>query len=172
MLACSLFILITAVVVPCLTWAMRIARGGSLQSQYTIQARQSEIRIMRYVQNGKAIAVFTNAVQIMMATNVVASVYYADMDNNASTLSNNVLRYDPDVTETGGETTIVGWVSPIPGEPMFTNLDLSPMAVRMSYHIGEGTNPVYSSRFGSSPGFQGLEVRFSATPRNLQTWYQ
>ncbi|MFH0907249.1 MAG: hypothetical protein V1929_00600 [bacterium] len=172
-LACLLFVIVTAVVVPCMTWGMRLGRGGSLQAQYTMAARQSEIRIARYVQAGRAIEVHTNCVVIMITTNTYtsSSITYVDQDNNAATLSNNVLRFDPDISTTGGESTICSWVSPIPGEPMFTNLNLSPMAVAFSYHIGEGTNASYASMFGSSPGFQGMDVRFSATPRNLQSRY-
>lgn len=172
LLACSLLVVVTAVVIPCLTWAMRIGRGGSQQAQYTLSARQSEIKIARYVQAGKAVAVFSNVVQITMTTNTVSTISYVDLDNNASTLSNNILRYDPNMFTTGGESVICAWVSPNPGEPIFTNVSLSRMAVMFSYHIGEGTNASYAAHFGSSPGFQGMEVRFSATPRNLQSWYE
>jgi hypothetical protein len=124
------------------------------------------------VQAGKAIAVFSNVVQITMTTNTVSTISYEDLDNNATTLSNNVLRYDPNLFTTGGESIICNWVSANPGEPIFTNLNLSRMAVGFSYHIGEGTNASYASFYGSSPGYQGMAVRFSATPRNLQSWYE
>ena len=172
LLACSLLVMVTAIIIPCLSWAMRIGRGGSQQAQYTMSARQSEVKLARYVQAGKAVSVLSNTVQISMTSNTVSVISYMDLDNNSSTLSNNIIRYDPNMFTTGGEMTVCSWVSPNPGEPMFTNLNLSPMAVGFSFHIGEGTNASYASFYGASPGFQGIAVRFSATPRNLQSWYE
>lgn len=171
-LACSLLVMVTAIVIPCLTWAMRIGRSGSQQAQYTIAARQSEIKIARLIQAGKTVGVVSNVVQITTVTNTLATITFADLDNNPTTLSNNVLRFDPNTATTGGEINICSWVSPIPGEPLFTNVSVSRTAVAFSYYIGEGTNASYASHFGSSPGYQGIEVRFSATPRNLQSLYE
>lgn len=171
LIAVVIFGIVTAFVTPCMTVLMRFARGGSQQARFTMEARQSELKLSRFVQTGFKASVFSNRVQITSTTLTVSRISYEDLDGDPSTLSNNVIQFDPNIWEDDDEETICTYVSPIPGEPMFTNLAMAADAIRFRYHIGEATNVKYTSRFSSSPGFQGIEVRFSATPHNLMTWY-
>jgi prepilin-type N-terminal cleavage/methylation domain-containing protein len=173
LIAVMLFGLVTAFVTPGLIWMMRFARGGSQQVEFTQMARRSQLFIARAVSSGKYVSASTNEVQIFVAgSNVIQRVFFADLDNNPSTISNNVLQFDPDASVDDDEYTICNYVCRLPGEALFTNAAASPKSVNFRYHVGEGSNAYYSSVFSSSPGFQGVEVRFSATPRNVQTFYQ
>ena len=172
LIAVMLMGLITAFVTPATVWLMRFSRGGSQQANFTMMARQSELRLTRYVQSALSAGAYSNRIQLQSTTGTVAQISYVDGDADPATLTDNIIQYDPNVWEDNDEFTICTHVCALPGEAMFTNVALSPMAVRFRYHIGEGTNVQYTSMFSSSPGFQGLEVRFSASPRNLLTLYQ
>ena len=54
------------------------------------------------------------------------------------------------------------------------DLTASPESLQTAYlnHVFESTNYLAPTVFGKGMGIRGVEVRFSATPRNLQYWYQ
>ena len=172
LLAVMLFGVVTACVMPFIVWVMRFSRGGSQQAEFTMLARQSETIITRRIEAGRAAEASSNGVDIMYAGSAtVARLEFVDLDANPLTLSNNVIRFDPNTEITGNEQNVCGYVGAMPGEVMFTNLDLSPRAIRFRYYVGEGTNANYAGTYSSSPGYQGLEVRFSAAPRNVGNFY-
>ena len=55
------------------------------------------------------------------------------------------------------------------GSPIFSVVATTPQAIRIGFHVGDDPDGA-EGRNTTGYGYQGLEVRFSATPRNLQLW--
>jgi hypothetical protein len=150
------------------------ARGGSSQARFLNMARNAEVTISRCIQSARGVSVPTSTcIQITFADNHCAQISYVDLDNDPGTVTNNIIRYDPDIWTIGGEKTICDCVRPLDdGSQIFTNIPVSPLAIRIGFHVGDGTNATEALLAGTGRGYQGTEVRFSATPRNSQRWYQ
>jgi type II secretory pathway component PulJ len=82
------------------------AKGGSAQCRYLSEARRAQQQITSYVREGKAIGVVSNRILILLKTDGVAAIEYVDSDSNPSTVTNNTIRYDPDVWLSGDESDI------------------------------------------------------------------
>lgn len=149
------------------------ARGGSSQCRYMALGRQAQQKLTSFVREGKAIGVQTNRVVILQKTDLMAAIEYIDGDNNPSTVADNVIRYDPDVWVRGDEKIVCAFVRPVDGQTnIFSVVPNSPASVRIEFHLGDSTNLLDSSSIASGVGYQGVEIRFSVSPRNLQYWYQ
>lgn len=149
------------------------ARGGSSQCLYMAMGRQAQQKLTSFIREGKAIGVQTNRVVILQKTDRMAAIEYIDGDNNPSTVSNNIIRYDPDVWASGDEQIVCAYVRPVDGQTnIFSVVPNSPASVRIEFHLGDSTNLLDSSSIASGVGYQGVEIRFSVAPRNLQYWYQ
>ena len=147
-------------------------RAGSSQARFVGTARSVQQQVSKYVMSGKAIVVMGDYLYIMTTNNRYASVAFRDLDGNPTTMTNNVIVYDPDIWVGGDEVYLCDYVSRIDGENIFSNLPFSPASVKMTFHIGDYTNAASADYYGTGHGYQGVEVRFSAAPRNLQYWYQ
>jgi len=144
---------------------------GTSQAYFVQLARIAEQRISARVMEGKAVGIEEDRVTIITTNYTVAEIRYWDEDGRPDTVEDNWILYDRNGDWPGGEELICNYVSAIPGEEMFSLVPACPTAVRFCFHVGDGTGQQYNALGGSGPGYQGLEVRFSATPRNLQYWY-
>ncbi|HIE11205.1 MAG TPA: type II secretion system protein [Kiritimatiellae bacterium] len=147
------------------------AAVGTSQAYFVQLARSAEQKISAYIMEGKAVGIEGDYVTIVTTNYTVAAIKYWDQDGDPETVENNWIMYDPNVDWPGGEVLICNYVTAVPGESMFSILPLCPAAVKFCFHIGDGTGAQFNAMGGTGPGFQGLEVRFSAAPRNLQYWY-
>ena len=146
--------------------------AGSSQARFVSTARSVQQQVSKYVMAGKAIVVMGDWLYIMTTNNRYASISYQDQDGDPETMTNNVIVYDPDIWVGGNEIYLCDYVSRIDGENIFSNLPFSPASVKMTFHLGDYTNTASADYYGTGQGYQGIEVRFSAAPRNLQYWYQ
>ena len=175
MLASLVFGLLAVGIMTAYRYIILEARAGSSQARFLGMARIAQERITRYVENGKAVSLLSsNTITIVLANSKLSSIAYVDLDNNPATVSNNVILYTPDIDTTNGVLTLCSFVRPLDdGSWIFTNLPSSPSAIRVGFHVGDGTNAAEAAdTAGTGLGFQGTEVRFSVTSRNLQKWYQ
>ena len=147
-------------------------RAGSSEARFIGEARSIEQQVSKYVMAGKAIVVMGDWLYIMTTNSRYSSISFQDLDGDPTTMTNNVIVYDPDIWVGGDEVYLCDYVSRIDGENIFSNLPFSPAAVKMAFHIGDYTNTASADYYGTGQGYQGIEVRFSASPRNLQYWYQ
>jgi Tfp pilus assembly protein FimT len=171
LLAAALSTFIVAAAFAVFFTAARMTRAGSYQVRFTAMARKSIQRISRHIERGKAVGVSSNGLDIIFVNLTSGRFVYRDEDNNPATVADNKLIFYPNITQTNISETICTHVSPIGVEPMFAVIAASPNAARLSFHVGDGTNKVDAAFSGTGQGYQGVEVRFSATPRNLQRWY-
>ena len=149
------------------------ARGGSAQCRYMDMGRKAQQRLVSVVREGKAIGVQTNRVLILQKTDMLAALEYIDGDNDPSTVADNIIRYDPDIWAWGDEQTICSYVRPVDGQSnIFSIVPNSPASVHIEFHLGDSTNALDTTSVASGAGYQGIEVRFSVAPRNLQYWYR
>ena len=152
------------------------SKAGAAQVRHMANARRIEQVVLRAVQDGKAISVVSNTLYILKpGSSTYSSFSYRDTDGKSSTVTNNFFIYDPDIDVASNEIVVCSDISPIGTQTIFSTRAVSPMAATLTFHLGESTNayvnPAYTL-FGKTMGIRGVEVRFSATPRNLQYWYQ
>ena len=68
-------------------------------------------------------------------------------------------------------STLRDMISPIDGEPMFQIASTSPRTALVSFHVGD-LPPAGGGTLLLGGGYQGVEVRAAATPRNGKGFIQ
>ena len=176
-IASGLFAIVATMTVGAFCGAFRDSKGCCSQINCTATARIAQQRITKYVENGRSAAVVSNGVNIyaISLTNY-CRIAYLDSDNNNNTEANNQLVYYPDGATTNNALVLCCRVSPIQTNDtstIFRIISTTPCSVGLAFHIGDLTNAtdaVAGSYTGQ--GYQGIDVRFTATPRNLLREYQ
>ncbi len=153
------------------SYASRATRAGCYQVQFTSMARLASQKLGRYIEAGKAVGLASNGLDIMTINLKCARIVFDDGDGDISSVADNCLVYDPDISVTGDEKVVCTHVSPIAGEAMFSIIPSSPSTAKLCFHVGDGTDVKDAAFSGTGSGYQGVEVRMSSTPRNLQRWY-
>ena len=176
-IASGLFAIVATMTVGAFCGAFRDSKGCCSQINFTATARIAQQRITKYVENGRSAAVVSNGVNIyaISLTNY-CRIAYVDADSNPNTEANNQLIYYPDGTTINNALVLCSRVSPIRTNDVstiFRIISTTPSSVGVAFHVGDLTNAtdaVAGSYTGQ--GYQGLDVRFTATPRNLLREYQ
>ena len=94
-------------------------------------------------------------------------IRFIDEDSDPTTLGDNVLQVDPDISVASNETVLCDFVSAIPGEEMFQIVPSSPRSALVVFHVGERP-PNGAPQLLAGQGYQGIEIRCAATPRNAK----
>lgn len=172
--AAALFGLVAAIALPAYVGAFRESKSCGSQVVFTADARIAQQRITKYVALGRSAVVISNGVNIY-AMNMInyARIEYVDIDNNVASEGNNVLAYYPDGNTKLNRVILCTRVSDIPNTTMFSIINSTPCSVGFAFHVGDTTNS-FNAAAGSSSGFgyQGVDMRFTATPRNLLRQYE
>ena len=151
--------------------SVRQTLAGSSQLRFLGQARKAEQRITRYVQGNDYFEISdTNTVHLFAPGHRMSLLQFVDGDGDLTTVEDNRLVYTP---VDGEAITVCQAVTPLSdGTPIFRALSQSPLAIEVSFHVGDRMGPNQTENvFGTGPGYQGVEVRFAVTPRNKQKWY-
>jgi len=148
------------------------AQEGSFHISVMAKARAAEQQIVKYIQLGRAVSADTDRMILLDRELVEGHIQFVDEDGNVDTVEDNRLVYDPDVDRPGDEVVVCDWVSPIPGEPMFQVTGSSPNAALIAFHVGEVPGGDDDADLLTAEGYQGVEVRLAATPRNRQIFYE
>lgn len=171
MVAAALSSLVIVAVYTALSVSSRMALAGRSQVEFNTTARLVTQKIVRYVEQGRAVGLAGNALDILTVSHQGARISFLDGDGDPGSVVDNMLVYDPDTSVFGDERVLCHYVSPLGTNPIFTIVATSPNSVRLCFHIGDGTNAADSAFAVTGAGYQGVEVRITATPRNLQRWY-
>jgi len=158
-----------ALAVGVFTSTMRSGREGSFHLQTIDESRSVEQTIARLIRRGRAVSVSGNSVRIVMADGGEEQIRFIDQDSDPETLDDNILQYDPTVGAGGDEVTLCRQVTALTSEAMFQTVATSPKSALLSFHLGEVPKPGDALMVGE--GYQGVEIRLAATPRNLCTVY-
>jgi prepilin-type N-terminal cleavage/methylation domain-containing protein len=172
MVAMALMSLVSIMSITLFATSSRMTRAGGSQVKFTNDGRLVSQEIAQLVEAGKAIGVSTAGLDIVTINLTCARIALEDLDSNPLTVKDNSLVYIPDTTKPNeGRKTLCSYVSAVGDEPIFSTIPSSPSAAKFVFHIGDSTNVPDTCYSGTGLGYQGLEIRFSATPRNLQRWY-
>ncbi|MFC1452837.1 prepilin-type N-terminal cleavage/methylation domain-containing protein [Verrucomicrobiota bacterium] len=172
MIATALMTIALVAVFVVFAFASRLARAGLYQVQFTGEGRIAQQKITRLIEEAKAIAVSSNGINLIAIDLGVSRIYFDDGDGNEATVDDNKIFHDPDLSTTSDtERVLCTFVSPMLGHPLFAMSTTNAGAAAVRFHVGDGTNVQDAVFSRTGIGYQGLEVRFSAAPRNLQLWY-
>ena len=169
--AAALFGLVMVAVFAAFSTATRLARAGVSQVRFTAQGRVAAQKITRIIEEAKAVGASSNALNLVTLGFGSSRIYFDSGDGDVSSVADNTLVYVPVVGATGGVETLCTHVSPVAGTPMFSVSVSTSAAARVVFHVGDGTNVEDAVFTRTGMGYQGLEVRLSASPRNLQLWH-
>jgi prepilin-type N-terminal cleavage/methylation domain-containing protein len=172
MIASMIVVMLMGLAISVYTMSLRQAREGILQISLIGKGRATEQKLVKYVQLGRAIGLNSNVLEIVRQDMSVAGIRYIDADNDPLTVEDNVVEYDPNIDVAGDELTVCNQVTPIPGEPMFQLMPTQPVTVMFAMHLGEVAPTNGTPDLLPGTGYQGMEMRFSATPRNLKIFFQ
>jgi prepilin-type N-terminal cleavage/methylation domain-containing protein len=147
-------------------------RAGMSQLGFIQEARRAQQRLVREVQQSKYFEIRDEGRLLLLYSvdNTLTQIRYVDEDDNPRTVADNrieVIRPD------GERRVICRHVSLLQGDvPVFRTQGAGARAVMMAFHVGDSTAAhAAERRYETGPGYQGVEVRVAATPRNLQRWY-
>ncbi|MBP7275345.1 MAG: prepilin-type N-terminal cleavage/methylation domain-containing protein [Kiritimatiellae bacterium] len=154
------------------------SKTARTQVSYIQDARRSHQWLLREVQRNKYYVIQNGGLtlQLYSITNSCTTLRFLTGDGSIATPEDNVIECEwPD----GTSRVVCREISLIPdkfGESEATVPLFRPMqgsgAVLISYHVGDAMVSGASERRNlTGPGYQGVEVRLAATPRNLQRWY-
>ena len=133
----------------------------------------AEQQISALIQAAKAIGVETNEIRIMGANNVVSAInisIWTTCRRRSRTTSFTTILISGSSATSASSAAMCAPSMAKPG--VFTNLPSSPLSVRIEFHVGDSTNANDAVSIASGKGYQGVEVRISAAPRDLQYWYR
>ena len=174
MIASGLFSIVATIAVGAFCGAFQDTKGCCSQIDFTANGRTTQQRITKYIENGRSAAVLSNGVNVyaISLTNY-CRIAYLDADNNPNTFGNNELVYYPDGTSTNNMLVLCRHVCPITTNDIFRIITTTPSSVGIAFHVGDTTN-VSEAAYGSfsGKGYQGINIRFTATPRNMMREYQ
>lgn len=166
----ALATIIGATAISIMIHAARVSKTGGNQARYTALARKASHRITRAIESAKAVGATTNSLQLFMTDMTLAQIVFDDGGDPDDVQSNDLL-YFPNIADTNFYT-LSSYISPIPGEAMFGMVPTTPRTARIVFRVGDGSNDTQRAFSRASEPLQGVEVRVSATPRNLQRWYE
>jgi len=169
LVASSIAVLVSAGIYSVFISELKGMRSGSNQALFIARARGAEQRISRTVRQSKYFEI-PNAWTLYLydPENERTIIEYADLDDNPETLEDNVLLCTP---PDGDPFPICAYVSPISADTdLFSIVPTTPKSIQVCIHVGDDLNAENDNK-KTGRGYQGVEMRFSATPRNIQYWY-
>lgn len=176
LIAGSLMLLLVLMVTSTMLESLKSTKAGTSQVQYLSNARIAQEKIMKIVNDGWLLKAINNGSQLLVQydpvgdkTIVQALIWYQDQDNNVNTTANNLLWYDPNRVVSGDERILLRNVRPLGTNSIFTvvNSGRGAGTARFRFHVGD-SSAEYGKFSASGMGYQGVDVKFSATPRDIK----
>lgn len=176
LIAGSLMLLLVLMVTTTMLESLKTTKAGTSQVQYLSNARIAQEKIMKIVNDGWLLKAINNGSQLLVQydpvgdkTIVQGLIWYQDQDNNVNTTANNLLWYDPNRVVAGDERILLQNVRPLGTNAIFTvvNSGRGAGTARFRFHVGDSSTE-YGKFSASGMGYQGVDVKFSATPRDIK----
>ena len=176
LIAGSLMLLLVLMVTSTMLESLKSTKAGTSQVQYLSNARIAQEKIMKIVNDGWLLKAINSGSQLLVQydpvgdkTIVQGLIWYQDQDNNVNTTANNLLWYDPNRVVAGDERILLRNVRPLGTNAIFTvvNSGRGAGTARFRFHVGD-SSAEYGKFSASGMGYQGVDVKFSATPRDLK----
>lgn len=176
LIAGTLMLLLVLMVTSSMLESLKSTKAGTSQVQYLSNARFAQEKIMKIVNDGWILSTINSGAQLLIQTDPVGDnsivqslIWYQDQDNNSNTTANNFLWYDPNRVVAGDERILLRNVRPLGTNAIFTvvNGGRGAGTARFRFHVGDSSTEL--GKFSTSGmGYQGVDVKFSATPRDLK----
>ncbi len=173
MVAVTIFSMMAGGILMVVQTAMLQMKGGNFQSELLGLSREAQSKITYYIYRSRIFSIQGNSRLLLYPPGATSPdiLEFDDADGDPATLADNRIIYTPD----GGATLeICRYVSQVEGPtnklPFFQPINLTPRAVRVALHMGDNLD-LSENTYATGPGYQGVELRFSVTPRNVQQWY-
>ena len=169
LVASSLGLAVTAMVLGFFLMTKERVRSGQVQVLFNMKARYGAEKIMRLIQASRIAAPYSNgkAAYIINPDDSVTILSYRDEDGQEDTIQDNAIWMDTTPDEDGDEVILVPFVTPLPGE-WILGIENAGLAVR--FHVGDPGAETSADAFSGS-GNQGVQIRVVAKPRNIgQIW--
>ena len=176
LIAGSLMLLLVLMVTSTMLESLKSTKAGTSQVQYLSNARIAQEKIMKIVNDGWLLKAINSGSQLLVQydpvgdkTIVQGLIWYQDQDNNVNTTANNLLWYDPNRVVAGDERILLRNVRPLGTNAIFTvvNSGRGAGTARFRFHVGD-SSAEYGKFSASGMGYQGVDVKFSATPRDIK----
>lgn len=182
--AMVVFALLASGVVVAFLQSVELSKAGSSQTAIVGDARLAQQKLQSIIQNGIRLGSITFNGRPALRIDVDhqhngslthAILWYQDEDGNPDTEEDNRIWYDPDrynlYVKTDPEI-IVDNVTPLGTNAIFTVINNGGRAgtARVRFHLGDSDEADYSKYSKSGEGYQGIQVQFSASPRDLHEW--
>ena len=176
LIAGSLMLLLVLMVSGSLLEALRTTKSGTSQVRFLGEARIAQEKMLKIINDAWILSTINNGSQLLIQTDptgnnslVQSLIWYQDQDNNPSTTANNILWYDPNRVVSGDERVLLKYVAPLGTNAIFTLINGGRGAgtARFRFHVGDSSAD-YGKFSSSGMGYQGVDVKFSATPRDLK----
>ena len=176
LIAGSLMLLLVLMVTSTMLESLKSTKAGTSQVQYLSNARIAQEKIMKIVNDGWLLKAINSGSQLLVQydpvgdkTIVQGLIWYHDQDNNVNTTANNLLWYDPNRVVAGDERILLRNVRPLGTNAIFTvvNSGRGAGTARFRFHVGD-SSAEYGKFSASGMGYQGVDVKFSATPRDIK----
>ncbi len=171
MVAATLFFGFVGLITSAYINTIKGTHAGLSQMNFTSQARLSGQKITRYIESSKFFNCTSSSELSLFTPNLTNGVLeQARLRYSCSGSDVSAYQIVYEKLSTYGcvlETKLLAsYVTAISNRPIFSKQG---KVVCVSYHIGDPADSELGA--GSGPGYQGQEVRFYVTPRNLQTWF-
>jgi len=170
LIATSIGVIVAGMVLGFVVMGATRLKSGQNQVKYNHWARYSGQRLTSLVQNARLAVSAADGMSalVVQPNDVISRLYYADGDGVPGTLDDDAIWYDPDTEVTRDEHMLVRHATPLHGEPVFSQIGA---ALVVRFHVGDVIGSSARSDLLTGPGYQGLQVRVVATPRNIgQIW--
>lgn len=167
MFAVTLGALLISLAYPIIITAMQQTKAGTWQAVFIDETRQAQQKINKTVQSQKFLHLRDeHTVELYSIDGDQSLLFY---DTEGEHLKNAIVLETPDSTD-----VLCRYVNPISDtEPIFDvvwNSTNSRKWLRVALHVGDSPEED-EQKYETGPGYQGVELRFTASPRNLQRWY-
>jgi type II secretory pathway pseudopilin PulG len=171
-IAAGVSVVAMTAVIYMLMYSSKTAQSNLSQLHAGTASRRLYEHVGFNTRQAKRIVVATDglSVEFTRTDDVVCSYTYVDEDGDPATIMNNRMIFDPDLSVTGDQETVVSGVSPGPGGWIFSPDNPRPVLI-MNFRIGDpDDDPAHISNAFTGPGAQGVDVLTRITPRNLHLW--
>lgn len=150
---------------------MLTTKAGTSQAQYNLEGMLLQQRITREIEQSKFAVVST-----WFRTNDYIQLYKPDADDGGYIRTDYlVYYYDNRLWKRVLDGVMYSSWQPIQnsvwplGDDRDPPFEIINRTVHVNLLVGDSTNT--EDYYETGPGYQGLEIQFSAMPRNLQVWY-
>ncbi|MCX7015617.1 MAG: hypothetical protein NTW86_24200 [Candidatus Sumerlaeota bacterium] len=175
MIASSVMVMMSMAVITAFVYLARVEKGVASQMRVVHQGKSildaltQEVLDADLVLEGKSGDLNQGTrVDITHTGSATVAFYIADTDKDLTTISDNVLVYDPDIATNGDEQILARMVSPLSGCKVFEcSSATQPLQVRLRIGDASGAAKTETDRT-TGPGFQSLVINTSFAVRTTQ----